>query len=595
MPTQRYSVNQYDVQTLLTWIKADQIAIPDIQRPFVWDAAKVRDFIDSLYQGYPVGYLIAWQNPNVRLKDGSRSTGKRILIDGQQRLTAMQAALFGNHVISKAYKRVRISIAFHPGDEKFEVTNPAIRKDREWIPDIAAAFAPDVKILSVLKAYCQANPDANEDEIYARLEHLRGILNNTLGLIDLSPDLDVETVAEVFRRINSQGVPLNEADFAMSKMAASEKFEGHLLRKGIDYFCHLAVAPQDYEDLTNDAEFGATDYFRAMHWLKDEKDDIYDPTYTDMLRVAFTSEFKRGRLAELVALLTGRNFETRTYEEEIAEDTFRRLKDGILRFMNETNFKRFVTILNSAGFEDSSLVRSQNTVNFAYILFLTLRALKTPSAEIGTLVRRWFVMSVLTGRYTSNPETAFSVDIRNIDQQGAHSYLDTIERAELSDAFWNVGLPQQMDTSAVSSPYFNVFLASQLQGKDKGFLSSHITVPNLLAGQWHIHHVFPKNYLVTKRGLKSNQYNQIANYVVMEPEINIAIGDDPPATYFSELWEQCNGGATRYGGITDAGKLRDNLASHCIPGGVATMNYDEFLSQRRGLMAAKIRDYYWKL
>ena len=310
MPTQRYSVNQYDVQTLLTWIKADQIAIPDIQRPFVWDAAKVRDFIDSLYHGYPVGYLIAWQNPNVRLKDGSHSTGKSILIDGQQRLTAMQAALFGDHVISKAYKRVRISIAFHPGEERFEVANPAIRKDPAWIHDIVSVVAPDVKILSVLDAYCKANPDVDRDGIYARLEHLRGILNNALGLIDLGADLDVETEAEIFIRINSQGVPLNAADFAMSKMAASEHLGGHILRKGIDYFCHLAVAPQDYDDLANDEEFAATDYFRAMRWLKDEKDNIYDPTYTDLLPVAFTSEFKRGRLAELVALLTRRNFET---------------------------------------------------------------------------------------------------------------------------------------------------------------------------------------------------------------------------------------------------------------------------------------------
>ena len=263
--------------------------------------------------------------------------------------------------------------------------------------------------------------------------------------------------------------------------------------------------------------------------------------------------------------------------------------------MNETNFKRFVTILRSAGFEDASLVRSQNTVNFAYILFLALRKLKTAPAEIETLVRRWFVMSVLTRRYTNNPETAFSVDIRNIDQQGPQSYLDTIERAELSEAFWSVGLPEQMDTPVASSPYFNVFLASQIRGIDMGFLSSHITVPNLLEGQWHIHHVFPKNYLVKEKGLKSNQYNQIANYVVMQPEINIAIGDNPPEKYFSELWEQCNGGKVRYGGITNAGQLRDNLASHCIPEEMTSIGYDEFLRKRRGLMAAKIRDYYWKL
>ena len=130
MPVQRYSVNQHPVETLLTWIKSDEIPIPEIQRPFVWNAAKVRDFIDSLYRGYPVGYLIAWRNPDVRLKDGTQSTGKRILIDGQQRVTALLAALLGEQVVNRDYKRTRITIAFHPGEERFEVANAAIRRDR---------------------------------------------------------------------------------------------------------------------------------------------------------------------------------------------------------------------------------------------------------------------------------------------------------------------------------------------------------------------------------------------------------------------------------------------------------------------------------
>ena len=446
----------------------------------------------------------------------------------------------------------------------------------------------------MLDEYCKANQDVDKDKTYKCMERLRGIRNNSLGLIDLNADLDVETVAEIFVRINSKGVTLNVADFAMSKMAASEKFGGHQLRKCIDYFCHLAVAPQAYDDLAKDDNFAATDYFQALRWLKDEKEDLYDPSYTDMLRVAFTSEFKRGRLDELVAMLSGRNFETRTFEETIAEDSFRRLKDGILSFVNEYHFKQFVMILRSAGFADPSLIRSQNTVNFAYILFLILRDLKTPLAEIETLVRRWFVMSVLTGRYTSNIETAFSVDIRAIDQQGARHYLGTIEKADLSDAFWAVGLPQQMDTSVASSPYFNVFLASQVKGNDKGFLSSHMTVPNLFDGQRHIHHVFPQNHLKAK-GLKRNQYNQIANYVVMQPDINIAIGDTPPITYVSELREQCKTKAPRYGGIVDAFQLQNNLETHCIPELTESDDvdaYSAFLGERRSLMAAKIRDYY---
>ena len=261
---------------------------------------------------------------------------------------------------------------------------------------------------------------------------------------------------------------------------------------------------------------------------------------------------------------------------------------------NETDFRRFLMILRSAGFVDASMIRSQNTVNFAYILYLTLRVQQVNPAQIETLVRRWFVMSVLTGRYTGSPETAFGVDIRNIATQGANQYLDTIEQAELSDAFWDVGLGQQMDTSVASSPYFNVFLASQVKGNDKGFLSRDLSVRDLLEGQRDIHHIFPRGYL-KKNGLPRGRYNQIANYVVMQSEINIAIGDKVPAIYFQSLWEQCGDGKTRYGGITDAGRLRANLEEHCIPQGMEEKrveDYDEFLQERRKLMTAKIRDYY---
>lgn len=599
MSNQRFSVNQRSVNFLLAAIEAGQIAIPDIQRPFVWNAAKVRDFIDSLYHGYPVGYLIGWQNPDVRLKDGSQSNGKHILIDGQQRVTALIAALLGGQVVDKNYKTRRIVIAFHPMQEKFEVSNPAIHKDRAWLDDIATIFAPDSKLNRVVRAYCEKNPEADEDDIFERMGRLQGIKGISLGLIDLNADLEVETVAEIFVRINSQGVTLNAADFAMSKMAASEQYNGHQLRKCVDYFCHLAIAPEAYSDLAKDKEFANTHYFRAMEWLKKEKEDLYDPSYTDMLRVAFTTEFIRGRLDDLVALLSGRNFETRTYEEAIAEDSFLRLEEAILRFMNETDFKRFIMILRSAGFVSASMIRSQNTVNFAYILYLTLSAQEINPAQIQTLVRRWFVMSILTGRYTASPETAFDRDIRDLHNHGAQSYLETIERAELADDFWDVRLPQQMDSSVASSPYFNVFLASQVKANDKGFLSRDMTVRDLLEGLSHIHHVFPRSYLKDNKGLPRGRYNQIANYVVMQDEINIAIGKKPPAEYFTVLWEQCANKTPKFGGIIDADKMRTNLESHCIPEGMnkakSVEDYDEFLKKRRSLMAAKIRDYYQTL
>ena len=604
---QQYEVNNNSINHVLTWIESDEIAIPEIQRPFVWDAVDVRDFIDSLYNGYPVGYLIAWSSNGIRLKDGTLAQGKRILIDGQQRVTALWAAVLGIEVIDKNYKRKRISIAFHPGEERFEVTNAPIRRDRSWIPDIATVFDPNMKIREFVDKYCEANDGADANKINDSVERLRSIRYNLLGIIQLGSDLDVETATEIFRRVNKQGVTLNTADFAMSKMAANDRYDGHQLRKSIDYFCHLAVAPEAYSDLREDEYFANTDYFRAMEWLKNEKEDLYDPSYTDMLRVAFTSEFKRGRLDDLVALLSGRNFETRTFEEDIAEKTFATLKRGIMRYMNEWNFKHFVMILRSAGFVNASMISSQNTLNFAYVLYLTLREAKVAPEKIENLVRRWFVMSILTNRYGGSVETTFGTDAQNNAELGADQYLVNIERAELSDTFWDVGLPGQMTASQTTNRYFNVFLASQVKGKDKGFLSRDITVHDLLVGIKHIHHVFPRGYL-KNNGLKPSRYNQIANYVAMQGEINIALGDSPPATYFSMLEEQCRNEkcsdepqhyvSKHYGGINDLDQLHENFATHCIPDGMASANfesYDEFLQQRRELMAKKIRDYYRSL
>ncbi len=213
MATQRYSVTPQPIETLLTWIKTGEIAIPEIQRPFVWDATKVRNLLDSLYRGYPVGYLIAWRNPRVRLKDGSTSAGKRILIDGQQRVTALMAALLGREVLTKDYETVRIRIAFHPVEERFEVSNPAIREDRAWIPDLAEVFAPDANITELTDAYCDRNPGVDRRQVSRILEKIRSIINNHVGIIEIAEDLDIETVTEIFIRVNSAGTTLSSGRF----------------------------------------------------------------------------------------------------------------------------------------------------------------------------------------------------------------------------------------------------------------------------------------------------------------------------------------------------------------------------------------------
>lgn len=595
MATQRYSVTPHPIETLLTWVKSGEIAIPEIQRPFVWDATKVRNLLDSLYRGYPVGYLITWRNPTVKLKDGSLSAGKRILIDGQQRITALMAALLGREVITKDYDTVRIRIAFHPVEERFEVSNPAIAKDPAWIEDVSVLFSPEADLIELTERYVGRNPGADRKTVGKVLQRVGKIVNNHVGVIELAEDLDIETVTEIFIRVNSAGVELSQADFAMSKIAVNEKYGGNLLRKAVDYFCHLAVAPEFASKIEKgDPDFAKSEFWPAMRWLKDVNDDLYDPTYTDMLRVAFTSEFGRGRLQDLVALLSGRNFETKQYEEAIAEKSFAKLKAGILAFMNKTHFERLTMILRSAGFVTSDLITSRNAINFAYILYLRGRREGVPADELERLVRRWYVMSILTGRYAGNPETTFDFDIRQIDAQGLVRYVETVIENELPSTFWTGMLPQLMETSSAQSPYFIAYLAAQARLGDKGFLSQDITVRDLLLNRGDKHHVFPGKYL-QQQGLNRSRYNQIANFVMVQSEINIAIGDKPPEVYFKEIAEQVNGGPKRYGGITDRETLERNFEENCLPTSLLdgrVPDYETFLAERRRLMSLRIKRWF---
>jgi len=596
LSSQKYQVNQFTIENILNWVKSEEMAIPEIQRPFVWSKKKVTNLIDSLYRGFPVGYLIAWRNPKIRLKDGTLSGGKKILIDGQQRVTALTTSVLGQEVVNDEYKKERIQVAFNPVTEEFASLNPAIQKDSSWIHDIAPIVSGDARISSIIREYCQKNSDVDELLVEDHLENLRQIARKQIGFVELEPDLDIDTVNEIFVRVNSEGVQLSQADFVMSKIAAFGVF-GSNLRKCIDYFCHLAVAPEFFSQLENvDIEFKKTEYFGKIEWLKNENDDLYDPSYVDMLRVAFTSEFNRGKLGDLVSLLSGRNFETKTYESEIQEESFKKLEKGILKFLNESNFKRFLMIIRSAGFIDSSLIQAQGAVNFSYVLYLKLRAINLEQNKIETMVRRWFVMSVLTGRYSASPESMYDQDVKKISKD-FESQIKYVEETELSDAFWNVQLVAELEKSNRNNPFLSVFFASQVKDNDKGFLSTDIPVSDLISQRGDVHHIFPKNYLKKKFNSRRD-YNQIANYVFTQTEINIAIKDDPPNQYFAQLKEQCNGGKIKYGGITDFDVLKENMHQNCIPQSIFDMvddDYFEFLKQRRILMAQKIKEYYQSL
>jgi len=165
----QYAVDSRTVENIIGYIKAGEIAIPEIQRPFVWDGSKIRDLIDSLYHGYPVGYLIIWQNPDMRDKSGNLTIGKKIMIDGQQRVTALMTAVVGMKVLDKDFNEKVYKIAFNPfaqaGENSFEVQSAAIQKDKRWIPDISELFKPDFESWTFVNNYCEANSEIKPNEL----------------------------------------------------------------------------------------------------------------------------------------------------------------------------------------------------------------------------------------------------------------------------------------------------------------------------------------------------------------------------------------------------------------------------------------------
>ncbi len=270
------------------------------------------------------------------------------------------------------------------------------------------------------------------------------------------------------------------------------------------------------------------------------------------------------------------------------------MKKGVLAFINKTHFDKITMILLSAGFVTSGLIGGRNALNFAYILYLRGRAEGVPAADIERLVRRWYAMSTLRGRYAGSPETAFDVDVRQVEARGLASYVEAVIENELPESFWTGMLPQLMDTSSSNSPYFLAYQAAQVKLGDKGFLSRDISVLDLLKVHSDVHHVYPKKHLKSQ-GLSRGRYNQIANFVITQSEINIAIGAKPPERYFKELAEQCAGGKRKYGGIVDAADLRANLAMGCVPDTMLDgeiLAYEDFLEARRKLMALKIKTWF---
>ena len=594
----KYSVHQQPVETLLSWIKSGDIAIPEIQRPFVWNGAKVRDLIDSLYQGYPVGYIITWRNPDVKLKNGELSAGKKVLIDGQQRITALTAAIVGQRVLDKNYKEINIRIAFNPLEEKFDVLNKAYEKSPEWIDNINPIVNDEISISKAIRKYCQDNPEADEELVEERIENLKRIKTKQVGIIELDASLDIDTVTEIFIRINQKGVVLSNADFVMSKIASDEQHGGNKMRKMVDYFCRLLVDKGFIKHIQdNDTPFTQSDYFKEIKWMATGADDLYVPDYIDMLRVAFTFKFSRGKFSDLVALLSGRNFETRSYEGSIAEASYAKLSEGLSAFVNQTNYQRFIMIIKSTGLISKKLISSQNSLNFAYALYLKLREDGLGEAETQGYVKRWMVMSMFIGRYSGSAESRIDEDIKQINEKGIAAYLQQMEQAHLGPGFWDFGIINDLETSSVNNNAYNLYLAAQVNSNTVAFLSKSMKISTLIEQRGDVHHIFPKKYLMNN-GYSQKAYNQVANFVFTEQATNIKVGMLTPKEYLDKVKAQIQAGTNGISTLDSDSSLQENLINNDIPGIIEEAShlvYEDFLEERRRLMANKLKNYYSQL
>ena len=580
--TTKFTNISFPISTLLGQIETGQIGLPELQRPFVWDRSQVRDLLDSLYRGYPTGYFLFWQaSPDQGSTpigtETKQTTPTLLVVDGQQRLTSLFAVFRDAPVLSSKFESEHIRVAFNPVRERFEVANTAIEKDREWVSNVSTVLSGSQGSFAFINSFIENLRGEREvteetaDFIAANLQRLASLPNYTFSAIQLSHDLPVEEVSEIFVRVNSKGTQLNQADFILTLMSVYWD-KG---RKELEQFCQSAKIVSTQAS--------------PFNWF-------IEPSPDQLLRVAVGLGHRRAQLKYAYELLRGKDLETGEVSPETRTKNFEILKDAQAEVLDLTNFSEFLKALQEAGFRSGKMITSRNTIVYSYLIFLIGR--RDYSIDYKTLraaVARWFLMCVLTSRYTGSPETQVEKDIRRFAEatDGAEflATLDQIVASQLTADFWDLTLPDQLAWSGGYIPaMFAYFAALDLLGAK--VLFSNLTVHQLLdpaqiAKKKSIerHHLFPKAFLQAQ-GIKApSRTNQVANYALLEWPDNIKIGAKAPGEYFPEMFD-------KHVSAADAEKVR---FWHALPVGWDSMDYDAFLDQRRRLIAKVIKAGYLKL
>lgn len=577
-----FTTTAFPLVSLVEDIDLGKIGLPEIQRPFVWPNVNVRNLFDSLYRGYPVGYLLFWEtgadagNKTIGTKEHQRAPSLAI-VDGQQRLTSLYAVLKGKEVVRSNFKKERIRIAFNPLQARFDVTDASIVKDKAYIPDISELWQPGVTVFDVAMRYLEGLKqvrDLTPEEI-SRAQAAIGKLHNlpqyTFTALTLSSTLDAEAVADVFVRINGEGKKLNQADFIMTLMSVFWD-EG---RAELERFAGEATRPSA----------GGPSPFN--HFIK--------PSPDQLLRVGVGLGLKRARLENVYSVLRGRDAVTGEVDPQKRDAQFELLKLAQSRVVNLANWHHYLSALALAGYRHEGMITSETAIIYSYVLYLIGIVDHGIDKQImRQAIAEFFFMTSLTRRYTSSPETAFEFDIAQLrDLKSGDEYLAKLRQmcaTALTKDYWDISLPSSLATSAAQSPSRFAYQASLILLGARA-LYSPLKIADMVnpaingsKATFEQHHLFPRAYL-SKLGITEHrQVNQIANFAVVEWPDNLKISDKAPMDYAPAL---------------DAAlspQERETMYKwHALPPLWWELPYEEFLKERRVRMAHLVREAYRQL
>ena len=506
----------------------------------------------------------------------SERVANRLIVDGQQRLTSLFAVITGRSIIGKSYREQRIQIAFHPGEETFEVADAAIRRDPEYVEDITALWSGSYKstvrqfMSRLARARDEELGDEEQDHLEERLDRVRDLRDFRFQVIELNAKADEEQVADIFVRTNSKGVILNQANFILTLMSVHWE-QG---RRQLEAFCQSAI----------DSERG----------VPSAKNPFIEPSPDQMLRAAIGLAFSRGRLQVVYNLLRGKDLETGEVSAERRTEQFERLRPALDQVTNFTNWHEFLKCLTHAGFRSSRMIASESAVIYTYVIWLIGRhdfGMETP--DLRDLISRWFFMAQTTGRYTSSPETQLEADLRVVasvqDAENFQESLDRIIRSNFTGDYWSISLPNRLETSGAKSPVLLAYWAA-LNLLDAEVLFSAVRIRDLLdpavtpPRSLERHHLFPKAFLADQGITARNQVNAIANMAFVDWSENKRIGSDGPMEYWPSM-------------VASIGteKIEHQRYWHALPVGWEQLEYREFLDRRRKLIADVIRDGFQRL